>query len=93
MSFTPGPWVASNLVNGAISTEANRAENLLGLDVEGYAIFMNRSDAVLAAAAPEMYEALTNVLPFFNNHRHYERGEDAYQAVLAVLAKAEGKQS
>ena len=36
-----------------------------------------------------MYEALTNVLPFFNNHRHYERGEDAYQAVLAVLAKAE----
>lgn len=62
MSHTPGPWFASTVVEGAVSAKANPRENLLGIDVDGYAIFMNPDDAVLAAAAPEMLAALNYFL-------------------------------
>jgi len=57
--FTPGDWSASKIVSGTLTADSDPRSSLLGLDVDGYAVFMNPADAVLAAAAPEMYAALT----------------------------------
>lgn len=35
----------------------------------------------------ELEKALEATLPFFNNHRHYERGERVYQMVLSALRR------
>lgn len=58
MSHTKGPWNVSGVIPGAVVAASCPNENLLGLDVGGYAIFMKREDAVIAAAAPEMLGAL-----------------------------------
>lgn len=47
------------------------------------------ANAKLFLAAPDLLRALKESLKFFNNHRHYEVGEDVYQQALKAIQKAE----
>ena len=99
---TPGPWhqvshegrvgvdVRSAFGRAICATYGvcNQPKTLSGIKSQAEE---DRANARLISAAPEMYEALKAALPFFNNHRHYERGENAYQSVVASLAKADGQ--
>lgn len=89
MSHTPGPWLASTVVEGAVSAKANPRENLLGIDADGYAIFMNRDDAVIAATAPELFDALTALRSFMWAEGYADQTPAMAQADAAI-AKAEG---
>ncbi len=94
--FTPGPWIIDPVRAGDKEIFINqpgdswkRLEATVSRD--DCDSKMALANAHLIAAAPDMYDALAASLKFFNNHRHYEAGEDAYQGARAALAKAKGK--
>lgn len=95
-SHTPGPWNASKVVDGAITAKSDPRSNLLGLDKDGYAIFMNPTDAVMAAAAPELLQALKDT-EWSNGgfcpqcDRGPKKGHQPKCLVGNAIAKAEGK--
>ena len=101
--YTKGPWAVSKLVEGAIVAESDTDTNLLGLDSRAYRtypVFTNPHDARLAAAAPDLLEALKDAV------RWLERLEDAVpdhfqhsapfgcmelEGMKLAIAKAEGQ--
>jgi hypothetical protein len=88
--FTQGPWkLADALPKAIVQASKNNGrfeENLLWLDSEGYPVFGNPDDAILCAAAPDMYEALCIALVAIAGKDEPE----ADKAICAALAKAEG---
>lgn len=62
-------WHASVLVLGAVTTKADPGTNLLGLDAEGYAIFMNPEHARLAVQAVNSHDALVDALEEIRDYR------------------------
>lgn len=93
--FTPGPWTAEFSDCGEIDPRCRGGYRIDGppsSDPHGYA---NRADALLIAAAPELYaalEALTAETEHCDNAE--DMGVSAHSGVIraarAALAKADG---
>jgi hypothetical protein len=65
-TFTPGPWGVDS--DGSISAE-NGMTNVAGAYSDGCGIgWRNDADAVLAAAAPELLEALQDLIKAYEIH-------------------------
>lgn len=89
--FTKGPWQAgrpdmATLVDGAKSKWIYAGDTYCaiasGADIDDWYEVM--ANAHLIAAAPEMYDLLSDLL------RNYELGEKVDSQIVAVLTKAEG---
>jgi fructose-specific phosphotransferase system component IIB len=66
----------------------------LGVSTEVLAENVVHEDAVIFAAAPEMLEALREMLSMFGDHEQYD--EDSAQVISQtrqVIAKAEGREA
>lgn len=87
MARTQGSWKTSSVVRNAIVAASNPRDNLLGLDVDGTAIFMEQEDADLAAAAPDLLAACKQVL---RDEMGIEDTE-LYDVLTAAIDKAEPK--
>ena len=80
---TPGPWRMGTFVNGEIVVGAeHRWTKPLIRNIE------NESDARLIAAAPQLLEALCNLLDMVTDNRTH--GPEVYAAANAI-SKAEGR--
>lgn len=94
MNHTPGPWrfrapEAGTLQRGKVFGPKHKD----GGDYAPLADFHNPEDAKLAAAAPEMYDALKALFPHCHE-RDMMGGSDYEKAWLkaeAAIKKAEGK--
>jgi hypothetical protein len=74
-NHTPLPWEASRVITGAIVAIEDRRTNLLGLSVDGYAIFMNPADASLIVKAVNNHERLVEALKAIRDFDPKEYGE------------------
>ena len=88
----PGPWKWNDGYRGL---EGNDRTVIHYFDYEGMWLpFTSERDAnaFLIAAAPDLLEALKEALPWIGGIAN-ENGsaEDAYQAAVIAIAKAEGK--
>jgi hypothetical protein len=80
VKHTPGPWTAT-----LYDEDFHTIETSAGVAVaEGY----NKADARLIAAAPDLLEALCNVLSYVP---HGDMPVTIYDNARAAIAKAEGK--
>jgi hypothetical protein len=92
-TFTPGPWVVGSSVTAGNKLEgcsifAEKIKDQIGwmrfdLDEE------NHANARLIAAAPEMYEVLSELLDTLEMSKGYGFDEE-YEKAREVLAKVEG---
>ena len=89
--FTPGPWFVDHGVLGKPRI-FSRADNLIKSMVcacEHGALSRQEHDAVLIAAAPEMYELLERIIDEMNYTTiQYHNAKD----IEAVLKKARGEE-
>lgn len=95
MSHTPGPWsIHETKGNGGnipdrleiVGPEEGRRRSLIA-SIYGFKMLEGQANARLIAAAPELYEALENLIDFLFH------GKKNCQAILrakAALAKARG---
>lgn len=105
--FTPGPWVYA-LEYGPTVTEPPRvttvgrcANYVIGLPSDypggnyrdGDPCGDEEADARLMAAAPDLYEALKELIDMDVAYQRGPKVSDAVDKAHAALAKAEGKQS
>jgi len=75
--FTPGPWKIGAYESGRMAVDGANGEEVTGyIDIE---------DAHLIAAAPDLYNALEEVI------RISDRKHDAWDKAKAALAKARGE--
>jgi len=93
--FTPGPWRIHN--NGADTagevavvycTSAGYA-NICGARDREWSESANDANAHLIAAAPDLYEALENLIAWIDPNENYD--EPQTNAAYAALAKARGE--
>lgn len=60
---TPAPWTQHEIMRDCVTFEgAHGIENLFLCNVEGYYACQNEHDAALISAAPELLEALKNLV-------------------------------
>lgn len=94
---TPGPWRLCQLSNdeATYGTNAGRfivVSNDGGDEITG--AIHNDDDAILIATAPELLEALTQLLGRLDHHGNIDlvREEGPIQDARAAIAKAEGRE-
>lgn len=93
--FTPGPWTAVRVASGDYRIQYNTRGNWLGL------IYQDdenpdrvKADADVAAAAPELYEALELLVDYAEGSEDPELFEEEHlrlNKARAALAKARGE--
>ena len=108
--FTPGPWVYKEFIGkyknelGEIVTTKKKYSNILvGNDVifiiGNYGVWSPKtsedvSNMHLIAAAPDLYNALENVMheiQFLGDEEHYFGTTERFDAARAALARARGE--
>ena len=95
-NWTPGPWTAarSDPAEGVdvywICAGAGNSSTELGSMMGGYPHDKREANANLAAAAPELYEALVAFMKLAWESHH---NNPAYDTARAALAKARGEQA
>ena len=82
-------WLLSKDVEGAIVPSYSERENLLGLDVEGYAIVIDKKDAALMAAALTLYNACIKALEYISERT--AGSSETWDAINLALRKADLK--
>ena len=96
MNHTPGPWETREIAgNGAniparmeiVAPEGEGAKKLIA-NIYGFSLPMGRANARLIAAAPELYEALVDLLGFLF---HGKKDRQAILRATAAIAKARGE--
>ena len=89
--FTPGPWVNSPLGPWIIETK----DEIEIADISAFSLVNATANAHLIAAAPELYEALVNVMSeissILKDEEHYFGTTERFDAARAALAKARGE--
>jgi len=93
MNFTPGPWVVTSTPGGWDGVkEKDFGAQICSLNLN------NPNNAFLIAAAPDLYEALSDLLAALdayvgwrNTAAHEPRETAAENKARAALAKAEGR--
>ncbi len=92
--FTKGPWRVGP-VDDTLVMDANREEIAQALgDHEGEDWESVYANAALIAAAPDLYEALENVMheiQFLGDEEHYFGTTERFDAARVALAKARGE--
>ena len=90
-TFTPGPWTQHESVRDCVTFIGRHGEENLFLEnADGYFACQNESDAALIAAAPDLYEALKEMLEYAGIIE--ERCDSvATNKARAAIAKAEGE--
>lgn len=87
--WTPGPW--SFVIEDGDNHIYAHGESIM-CDMDYYPwVPGNKNDWSLIAAAPELYEALENVLDSWQYGESITEGQDVYNAARAALAKARGE--
>jgi hypothetical protein len=86
--FTPGPWKVRHLREGHVD-ETFVAQSLAGsiAGVDGMGRDINRANAALIAAAPDLYAALERVLHWQPN----DSASDLVAVAEAALSRARGE--
>lgn len=79
--FTPGPWTIED--NGPPGVSVVGSDGL-------YLCRVERWNAHLIAASPEMYEALTNMVGLWAGRSRDDTEQLALKLARAALARAEG---
>lgn len=93
--FTPGPWHKQQLTKSWGIYDQQGTSVARVADAYGVASERRQADARLIAAAPEMYEALRQIV-MLDDDAHpglatwHEARAKAHEAARAVLAKVEG---
>lgn len=85
---TSGPWMQATHVDApeALVTKARPNESLLGLDVDGMAIFMNKHDCAMVAAARDadrLASALIEAEALIRSLRDHLDPRDDFDAMQA----------
>ena len=95
VKHTPGPWVIS--AGRVITTNSGQFYVTYGADKYGNPLFKNfvelDNNATLIAAAPAMFDALQNILKFYEWSDSNGAEQAAYDKAIKALAQALGKQS
>ena len=86
MMHTPGPWEAR-------SVTVHDMTGLKVADCRNYALPFEElpSNAALIAAAPDMLEALNNVIFMWRNLIPMYKGQAEYHEAIAAVRKARGE--
>ena len=87
--FTPGPWYAANMGNDfqGLVVEEQTGKNI--------AVAYDKRDVHILAAAPAMYEALSELVKYLREEvadEALDTWEPVFKAAM-VLAQAEGRQA
>ena len=97
MSYTPGPWATHKTEgNGGnipdrleiVGPEEGRKRSLIA-SIYGFKLPEGQANARLIAAAPELYEALENLMDFLF---HGKKDRQMILRARAALAKARGEE-
>ena len=97
MSYTPGPWATHKTEgNGGnisdrleiVGPEEGRKRTLIA-SIYGFKMPEGQANARLIAAAPELYEALVDLIGFVF---HGKKDRQAILRATAALAKARGEE-
>lgn len=100
MKNTKGPWRVTSSANGptAISHAEDSYSVICRLDAKDpQPILINKANAHLIAAAPEMLEMLEKLLPDICEYRHFypDKGDEhphpAISKIINLIKKAKGE--
>ncbi|CAN0620436.1 conserved protein of unknown function [Burkholderia multivorans] len=89
IKHTPGPWTVHHRMRDCVTFEGrDGTENLFLENIDGYYACQNEADAHLIAAAPDLLEALREVID-----TPHLGGKGGFQKARAAIAKATGDDS
>jgi len=89
-TFTPGPWQIEDCTPGestGLRFEVGTKDSVIARTTDGWK--EARANARLIAAAPEMYEVLSELLDTLEMSKGYGFDEE-YEKLREVLAKVDG---
>lgn len=92
MSRTPGPWFSEDMEWGDVHAVVKYADGSGEFNAGVAHDIENIDDARLIAAAPELLEALKQILKMYGPSTEYcHEAQAAWETVERAIAKAEGR--
>jgi len=89
VNYTPGPWVWQK--DGHLESSENGPVILGGSEENPHGILINKEDANLISAAPEMLKALISLRKAFYVYGSSKALKAAFALTHDVVKKAEGR--